>query len=193
MIPNVPKNEFNIECTHIILPLLLRTKKYLCGCASGKWILKPEYLFESEKANEFLDEAQFEWNNDETIGKIYCASPKISRLRYKSNHNCGIIHGLKAFVYGDCHIDGADIMYSFIMNVIEAGGGEVTNLLSETDDLRTFDFVIADENIVADSVIIDFRKLHIPFVTPNDLFDLYSQRHYPPSFFNSIFQSKTYQ
>jgi hypothetical protein len=36
---------FNSQCTHVIIPSIKRTEKFLCGVAAGKWILKQSYLY----------------------------------------------------------------------------------------------------------------------------------------------------
>jgi len=33
------------SATHVIFKELKRVEKFLCGCAAGAWILKPDYLY----------------------------------------------------------------------------------------------------------------------------------------------------
>jgi len=47
--------------THLIASAPTRSCKYLSALASGCWILKPEYLIECHRRNEWIDESPFEW------------------------------------------------------------------------------------------------------------------------------------
>lgn len=49
------QNGFDTNCTHVIVGKPNRGEKVLAGIASGKWILPPDYLEESSKANNFLE------------------------------------------------------------------------------------------------------------------------------------------
>ncbi|XP_048255683.1 uncharacterized protein LOC124138844 [Haliotis rufescens] len=52
---------FKASCTHLICGKLSRSEKYLGACATGRWILKPEYLTASDRVKEWLPEEDFEW------------------------------------------------------------------------------------------------------------------------------------
>ncbi|TMW68818.1 hypothetical protein Poli38472_006286 [Pythium oligandrum] len=54
---------FDPNCTHIICSELKRTEKFVAGCASGKWILKPSYLKASSAAGYFVAEEEHEWGS----------------------------------------------------------------------------------------------------------------------------------
>lgn len=56
-------NGFDDSCTHMICKTLIRNEKILSAIASGKWILKPEYVTESYEENVWLPEESFEWAN----------------------------------------------------------------------------------------------------------------------------------
>ena len=49
---------------------LSRSEKFLGACATGKWVLHPEYIKQSMVAKDWLDEEQFEWC-DENISKKF--------------------------------------------------------------------------------------------------------------------------
>ena len=61
--------DFKAHCTHVICGRLSRSEKFLGACATGKWVLHPEYITQSTLAKDWLDEEQFEWC-DENIVKM---------------------------------------------------------------------------------------------------------------------------
>ncbi|XP_001633927.2 uncharacterized protein LOC5513685 isoform X2 [Nematostella vectensis] len=54
---------FITSCTHIVCNKPNRGEKFLCGCATGKWLLRKEYLEDSFAAQQWLDEELYEWND----------------------------------------------------------------------------------------------------------------------------------
>jgi hypothetical protein len=56
--------EFDENSTHVILKSCQRTEKYLLTVASGKWLLKPEYLDECDKQKKFVNEEEFVFQFD---------------------------------------------------------------------------------------------------------------------------------
>ncbi|XP_022101976.1 SMC5-SMC6 complex localization factor protein 1-like isoform X2 [Acanthaster planci] len=52
------------ECTHVVSVRPMRSEKYLCGCAAGKWIVTPEYIKASLAAGQWLEEEPYIWGND---------------------------------------------------------------------------------------------------------------------------------
>ncbi|KAH6568608.1 hypothetical protein BASA60_008564 [Batrachochytrium salamandrivorans] len=58
---------WDTKCTHLIAFSVTRSEKYLCACASGKWILKPTFLLASQKAGKFVPEEDHEWNETDPL------------------------------------------------------------------------------------------------------------------------------
>ncbi|XP_046578028.1 LOW QUALITY PROTEIN: uncharacterized protein LOC124285806 [Haliotis rubra] len=54
-------DSFKASCTHVICGKLSRSEKYLGACATGRWILRPEYITASDLVKEWLPEEDFEW------------------------------------------------------------------------------------------------------------------------------------
>ncbi|XP_051154922.1 DNA topoisomerase 2-binding protein 1 isoform X2 [Leptopilina boulardi] len=54
---------FDSTATHLLSFKPARNEKVLGSIASGKWILHPNYIKDSEIANKFLDEEAYEWGN----------------------------------------------------------------------------------------------------------------------------------
>ena len=85
-----PDMHFNSDITHLIVggePT--RGEKFLAACATGKWVLKPSYLFASMAAGAFVDELDHEWVPEEfdSSGKPanqLAAAPRRWRLRCDS-------------------------------------------------------------------------------------------------------------
>ncbi|XP_056145993.1 SMC5-SMC6 complex localization factor protein 1 [Lampris incognitus] len=47
-------------CTHIIVPQVLASEKFLSACAAGKWVVTPEYVLDSVKHGSWLAEEPYE-------------------------------------------------------------------------------------------------------------------------------------
>ncbi|XP_067678312.1 uncharacterized protein [Haliotis asinina] len=54
-------DSYKASCTHVICGKLSRSEKYLGACATGRWILRPEYITASDLMKEWLPEEDFEW------------------------------------------------------------------------------------------------------------------------------------
>ncbi|KAH3887490.1 uncharacterized protein LOC127843697 [Dreissena polymorpha] len=61
--------DFRCDCTHVIVGKLSREEKFLGALASGKWVVHADYVYDSHRAGEFLDEEQYEWCCDRILGK----------------------------------------------------------------------------------------------------------------------------
>ncbi|XP_060893948.1 SMC5-SMC6 complex localization factor protein 1 [Labrus mixtus] len=51
---------YKCESTHLIIPKVLLSEKFLAACASGKWVVFPDYVLESVKNGTWLAEGPFE-------------------------------------------------------------------------------------------------------------------------------------
>ncbi|CAK8692766.1 unnamed protein product [Clavelina lepadiformis] len=52
---------FRPICTHVIAKKPCRSEKFLCACASGKWVLKSRYLYDCQQEKKWLNEEKYEW------------------------------------------------------------------------------------------------------------------------------------
>ncbi|XP_069106966.1 LOW QUALITY PROTEIN: SMC5-SMC6 complex localization factor protein 1-like [Argopecten irradians] len=57
---------FRSNCTHVVCKKLSRSEKFLGGCATAKWILHPDYILESSKAGQWLEEQCYDWSQINT-------------------------------------------------------------------------------------------------------------------------------
>ncbi|KAM8864992.1 SMC5-SMC6 complex localization factor protein 1 [Synchiropus picturatus] len=46
--------------THLIIPQVLSSEKFLASCAAGKWVVRPEYVLDSIKNGSWLPEEHYE-------------------------------------------------------------------------------------------------------------------------------------
>ena len=67
--------DFKSHCTHVVCGKLTRSEKFLGACATGKWVLHPDYIRESVVAKDWLDEEQFEWCDDHVTRKVIQVIP----------------------------------------------------------------------------------------------------------------------
>ena len=75
---------FDLTATHFIISNPKRTEKFLGAVAKGIWILKPEYLYDSEKAGYWLNEEDYEWKQTNPKSRIDGSS--IERWRQQQGH-----------------------------------------------------------------------------------------------------------
>ncbi|XP_026176480.1 SMC5-SMC6 complex localization factor protein 1 isoform X2 [Mastacembelus armatus] len=47
-------------CTHLIIPQVLYSEKFLAACAAGKWVVTPDYALDSVKNGSWLPEGPYE-------------------------------------------------------------------------------------------------------------------------------------
>ncbi|XP_030592801.1 SMC5-SMC6 complex localization factor protein 1 isoform X2 [Archocentrus centrarchus] len=47
-------------CTHLIVPQVLSSEKFLAACAAGKWVVTPDYVLDSVKNGSWLAEGPYE-------------------------------------------------------------------------------------------------------------------------------------
>lgn len=60
---NPPAHGYDYRCTHLVMPELKRTQKFLCGVAGGVWVLKPSFLVAAVQCGSFaaVDPQEHEW------------------------------------------------------------------------------------------------------------------------------------
>ncbi|RLN71318.1 hypothetical protein BBJ28_00014915 [Nothophytophthora sp. Chile5] len=124
--------KFDSKCTHIICSELKRTEKFVAGCASGKWILKPSFLEASSAAGRFVDEAAHEWGalpgDKEFIDpRIWPEAPAYWR-KERAAGQPGAFTGWRFFIHSKC-LPPSDMCERIVI----AGGGSVLPLAKATD------------------------------------------------------------
>ncbi|XP_052183931.1 BRCT domain-containing protein At4g02110 [Diospyros lotus] len=116
-------HQWSYQATHFIVPdPLRRTEKLFAAAASGRWILKTDYLTTSSQAGRFLAEEPYEWHKKglSEDGAINLEAPRKWRLlRERTGH--GAFYGMRILIYGDCIAPPLDTL----KRVIKAGNGTI--------------------------------------------------------------------
>ncbi|XP_047313001.1 BRCT domain-containing protein At4g02110-like [Impatiens glandulifera] len=117
-------HQWSYQATHFIVPdQLKRTEKFFAAAASGRWILKSDYLTASNEAGMFLEEEAYEWHKKGVLsenGAISLEAPRKWRLlREQTGH--GAFNEMRIIVYGECIVPPLETL----KHVIKAGDGTI--------------------------------------------------------------------
>ncbi|CAN1762256.1 BRCT domain-containing protein At4g02110 [Linum perenne] len=116
-------HQWSYQATHFIAPEpIRRTEKFFAAAASGRWILKAEYLSACSQAGTFLPEEPYELYKDALAedGIINLKAPRKWRLlRERTGH--GAFHGMKIVIYGECFAPPLETL----KRAVKAGGGTI--------------------------------------------------------------------
>ncbi|KAJ1699299.1 hypothetical protein LUZ63_007811 [Rhynchospora breviuscula] len=116
-------HNWSFQATHFIVPgPIRRTEKFFAAAASGRWILKMEYLTACNEAGRFIEEEPYEWyvSGMTEDSSISLEAPRKWRLvREKTGH--GAFYGMQIFIYGECIVPSLDTL----KRVIKAGDGTI--------------------------------------------------------------------
>ncbi|XVE77548.1 hypothetical protein DITRI_Ditri13aG0072100 [Diplodiscus trichospermus] len=116
-------HQWSYQATHFIAPdPIRRTEKFFAAAASGRWILKTDYLSACNQAGKFLAEEPYEWHRNglSEDGAINLEAPRKWRhLRERTGH--GAFYGMRIIVYGECIAPPLDTL----KRVVKAGDGTI--------------------------------------------------------------------
>ncbi|KAF9051195.1 hypothetical protein BDZ89DRAFT_1057049 [Hymenopellis radicata] len=107
------------DCTHLIVPRIIRTEKFLCALAAIPWIVTEEWATESVKAAKLLqneNEAKYDFTLDESLARAKESQGRLFR-------------NTLFYITSKVPVD-----FKLLKNVVVAFGGEVTK---STPTLRT--------------------------------------------------------
>ncbi|KAG6575781.1 BRCT domain-containing protein, partial [Cucurbita argyrosperma subsp. sororia] len=120
---NLDSHQWSYQATHFIAPdPVRRTEKFFSAAASGRWILKSDYLTDSSQAGKLLKEEPYEWyqNSLTEDGAINLEAPRKWRLlREKTGH--GAFYGMRIIIYGECIAPPLDTL----KRAVKAGDGTI--------------------------------------------------------------------
>lgn len=162
-------HQWSYQATHFIAPEIRRTEKFFAAAASGRWILKTDYLSACSQAGKFLPEEPYEWHKNglSEDGAINLEAPRKWRLlRERTGH--GAFHGMRIIVYGDCIAPPLDTL----KRVVKAGDG---NILATSPPYTRFlnsgvDFAVVSPGMPrVDLWVQEFLKHEIPCVVADYL------------------------
>ncbi|KAJ8899080.1 hypothetical protein K2173_010233 [Erythroxylum novogranatense] len=116
-------HQWSYQATHFIAPdPVRRTEKFFAAAASGRWILRTDYLTSCNQAGRFLPEEPFEWHRSglSEDGAINLEAPRKWRLsRNRTGH--GAFYGMRIIVYGECIAPPLDTL----KRAVNAGDGTI--------------------------------------------------------------------
>ncbi|OVA02555.1 BRCT domain [Macleaya cordata] len=158
-------HHWSYQATHFIVPdPVRRTEKFFAAAASGRWILKTDYLTASNQAGKFLEEEPYEWfkNGLSEDGAINLEAPRKWRLlRERTGH--GAFYGMRIIIYGECIAPPLDTL----KRVVKAGDGTI---LATSPPYTKFlksgvDFAVISPGMPrVDSWVQEFLRNEIPCV-----------------------------
>ncbi|KAK3126088.1 hypothetical protein QOZ80_7BG0613720 [Eleusine coracana subsp. coracana] len=162
-------HNWSFQATHLVATELRRTEKFFAAAASGRWILKPDYLTACNEAGKFLGEEPFEWhghglNSNETISLD--APRKWRQHKQRTGH--GAFYGMQIVIYGECIAPTLDTL----KRVIRAGDGTI--LATSPPYTRLFksnvDFAVVSQGIPSvDAWVQEFVRHKIPCISADYL------------------------
>ncbi|KAL5017352.1 hypothetical protein ScPMuIL_006941 [Solemya velum] len=115
---------FRSSCTHVICGHLSRSEKYLGACATGKWILHPDYITDSVENKKWLSEEDYEWSR-------FTCSPNVSlQLRDSPGRWRRMIQSTQLSAFSGWKVavvvgSGKSVVYK---RLLVSGGAEVYNM-----------------------------------------------------------------
>ncbi|CAA6654381.1 unnamed protein product [Spirodela intermedia] len=159
-------HNWSYQATHFISPEpIRRTEKFFAAAASGRWILKSDYLAACNEAGKFLPEEPFEWYG--------CG---LTEDGGGTGH--GAFYGARIIVYGECIAPSLDTL----KRVVKAGDGAIlatsppyTRLMNSGVDFA----VISPSTPPSDPWVQEFLRHEIPCVLADYLVEHVCKAGYP--------------
>ncbi|KAL6184891.1 hypothetical protein ACLB2K_046290 [Fragaria x ananassa] len=173
-------HNWSYQATHFIIPEpIRRIEKFFAAAASGRWILKSDYLAASNQAGKFVAEEPYEWYESglSEDGTINLEAPRKWRL-LKERTGHGAFHGMHIVIYGDCIAPRLDTL----KRVVKAGDGTI---LATCPPYTRFlnsgvDFAIISPGMPrVDMWVQEFLKHEIPCVVADYLVEYVCKPGYP--------------
>jgi hypothetical protein len=177
----IESTSYFAECTHIILPVLKRTEKFLCACSAGKWVVKPEFIKESIKKGQFVDEEDFEWSS-QTVEQctsssskpLWLGAPHYWRIQREKNGG-GAFKGKTILVYTSSSTPPKDVL----QKVIQSGEGKpiicVTSTVLKDALVKETSYAVVDQEAsAADKFIKLLKKNNIKMYKTILLLDMFT-------------------
>ncbi|XP_071790753.1 SMC5-SMC6 complex localization factor protein 1-like isoform X1 [Asterias amurensis] len=143
--------EFSPECTHVVCIRPMRSEKFLCGCASGRWVVSPDYIHDSTAAGRWLEEASYVWDNETSEDSnisITSASMVNAPKRWREHlemKNQRAFEGWNVAIL----VTNTKNRPAVYRRLIECGGGNVMSLRSSSKNLesltKTLNYIFMDK------------------------------------------------
>ncbi|KAI3773192.1 hypothetical protein L6452_04396 [Arctium lappa] len=173
-------HQWSYQATHFIVPdPMRRTEKFFAAAASGRWILKTDYLSASNEAGRFLAEEPYEWHRNglSEDGQINLEAPRKWRLlKEKTGH--GAFYGMRIIIYGECIAPPLDTL----KRAVKAGDGTI---LATSPPYTRFlnsgiDFAIVSPGMPhVDIWVQEFLRHEIPCISADYLVEYVCKPGFP--------------
>lgn len=173
-------HQWSYQATHFIVPdPMRRTEKFFAAAASGRWILKTDYLSASNEAGRFLAEEPYEWHRNglSEDGQINLEAPRKWRLlKEKTGH--GALYGMRIIIYGECIAPPLDTL----KRAVKAGDGTI---LATSPPYTRFlnsgiDFAIVSPGMPhVDIWVQEFLRHEIPCISADYLVEYVCKPGFP--------------
>ncbi|KVI12451.1 BRCT domain-containing protein [Cynara cardunculus var. scolymus] len=173
-------HQWSYQATHFIVPdPMRRTEKFFAAAASGRWILKTDYLSASNEAGKFLAEEPYEWHRNglSEDGQINLEAPRKWRLlKEKTGH--GAFYGMRIIIYGECISPPLDTL----KRAVKAGDGTI---LATSPPYTRFlnsgiDFAIVSPGMPhVDIWVQEFLRHEIPCISADYLVEYVCKPGFP--------------
>ncbi|CAI8603720.1 unnamed protein product [Vicia faba] len=163
-------HNWSYQATHFIAPdPIKRTEKFFAAAASGRWILKTDFLTASSQAGKFIPEEPYEWYEKGCTddGAINMEAPRKWRL-LKERTGHGAFYGMRIVVHGNCFVPPLDTL----KRAVKAGDGTI---LATSPPYTRFldsgvDYAIVSPGMPSvDLWVQEFLKHEIPCVSADYL------------------------
>nr|XP_039254965.1 uncharacterized protein LOC120331865 isoform X2 [Styela clava] len=114
------------SCTHIVCKKPNRCEKYLAACASGKWVLTPYFLHESNVKKQWVPEKDYEWGIN--ISPLYPKDLQTAPRRWREKIH--VKHMDRPFLGWTVGLVMDSNFYHAYARIVEAGGGTFIDITS---------------------------------------------------------------
>ncbi|XP_072044649.1 SMC5-SMC6 complex localization factor protein 1-like [Amphiura filiformis] len=170
--------EYTADCSHVICMKPMRSEKYLCACATGKWVLSKDYITDSAKAGKWLKEEQYQWgirHINESVGQSSMAKAPARWHRVVEETGKKSFHGWKVAIF----VENKKRKPAVYKRVIECGDGKVVNArlpIKDADAMATqLTLALVDKTYESDVKSLVARG--VPCVSPDFIAEHLFEEH----------------
>ncbi|XP_076815382.1 uncharacterized protein LOC143461533 isoform X2 [Clavelina lepadiformis] len=151
---------FRPICTHVIAKKPCRSEKFLCACASGKWVLKSRYLYDCQQEKKWLNEEKYEWGKklSTKFPKELQEAPRRWRSKLSKED---VKFPFENWIVG-IYVSKSVTVYR---RLVEVGGGTAVNL--RTTKKESFSHILVEPGLK--QFVEHYHKRGVPCTRPEYL------------------------
>ena len=147
--------------THLIIGALSKSEKFLCACAAGLWVLRPEYIQACIDSSKLVDEQTYEWQPSWCNDELSRAPHHWREFRMRNN-------GKKAFESWTVLLAADQKRSPSLKAILEAGNATVC-LLSDLKIDVQFSHVLISSTQMKAKIPTEFLERNLEKVRNVDL------------------------